>query len=328
MEKELCPIGKCSIPCTNDHRLFNHIKGAHMKHGDRFDYVKKCIKDSNLKCKDSLLKRLEENEPEITVQDEFLSANISKKKITLTEEPCLNSYLDIADPFCREERQYAYFLAQKIQKGKYRYILSDDVNLKIIKVYYEAAFMRDYLYRMGKQFNVKFIEFLKEEIKPQNNKRTKTQNDIATGIGKESNHANHWDSPHPLAQWMMNAKPDIAVLCKEGKIYKMYFIECKYESPVDNYEKDGFKSGQIETQEMIQRFLCKYLKYKNNKNKAKDIVPAGVKLVKFVLDTEKQSTKKKKNMKNKIQEIKISELLDNHAPHNPPRHQPNRRLLR
>lgn len=308
MEKELCPIGKCSKPCTNDHRLSNHIKGAHMKHGDRFDDVKKCIKDSNLICKDSLLKRLEENEPEVTVQDEFLSANISKKKINTTEEPCLNSYLDIADPFCREERQYAYFLAQKIQKGKYRYILSDDANLKIIKVYYEAAFMRDYQYRMGEKFNVKLMEYLNEEIKQQNNKgnKTKTQHQIATGIGKESNHANHWKSPHPLAQWLMNAKPDIAVLCKEGKIYKMYFIECKYESPVDDYKKDGFKLSQIETQVLIQKYLCNHLelKYKVGPSNIA-ISPGGVVLVRFVSNPK---IKKKNNSKNpgKYKEIQIN----------------------
>lgn len=71
-------------------------------------------------------------------------------------------------------------------------------------------------------------------------------------------------------RWMMNAKPDIAVIYRIGESEQrvLMFLECKFESKEDYYlcnaeeksEKNYYK--QTEIQWRIADFLCKYLEMK------------------------------------------------------------------
>lgn len=57
---------------------------------------------------------------------------------------------------------------------------------------------------------------------------------------------------------MMNTKPDIAVIYKDGDSNHLLFLECKFESGEDVYE-GGFRQSEI--QNLTAKFLCKtYLK--------------------------------------------------------------------
>ena len=84
-------------------------------------------------------------------------------------------------PICREERQYALFMYNKIlelvQKEQSDYNDNDkillgnlglDVNSKILNVYYEVTFMRDFIFKekinKGKDFNDSLYNYIKDKI--------------------------------------------------------------------------------------------------------------------------------------------------------------------
>jgi len=295
-----CPIDGCGVPCTDDYRMSVHIKGAHLKNGSVLteDFKNQIQNQLENDFSKRLLERLEINEPEITVADEVSVAD--KKSADPKEYFDLKRYLNNDSCICREERQYAFYLADKIKDGFYTQQIfgCDKEDIEILDVFYEVAIMRDYLYEYGKKFNDIFIPYLQDKLKKLNIAEKEyplpKENDP-----ERANHANHWTSPHPLAQWMMNAKPDIAVLYKKEKKVHLMFIECKYTSEQDTYKKNGFTLGQVETQEYILEFLCNYMKYGDESG---NIVNEGVKLVKFLKSEKVESDGEDIH-------IKISELI-------------------
>ncbi len=194
----------------------------------------------------------------------------------------LEKFLDSDNPVCREERQYALFLYNCIDKAKAcgeiknneLLKLFDDAgkNIRIKGVYYEVTFMRDFFWadREAKDntFNEKLYEFLYGKSC---SKKISNSN--------KSRHVNKWilsegETQPYLMRFMMNAKPDIAVWysAEKDNVEQDYlsFFECKYESYEDKYnycEGDDSKTVyQTTIQMLILMFLCGY-----NKNKREEI---------------------------------------------------------
>ena len=266
MNKPECPI--CGKPCYDEYRMSVHIKGAH--NNKSLKDIEELIKNSKNDRIDTekLLKYIKNNEPELSKNDEGI---INDECIVENVTKDLKDYL-AGEYICREERQYAYYLAKKLKENnnviKNRIDLHDE---EIIEVFYEATVMRDYWFCDKENFNERLRKYLKDH-----------ENEIGE---KVKNHPNYWKQSHPLARWMMNAKPDIALLTENKGVYTLHFIECKYLSKVDRYKCDDYSALQTDVQEKILVFLCNYyeIQYENEK------VEAGeVKLVTFVKDKSEQ----------------------------------------
>jgi len=280
-----CPVDNCNKPCTGAHRMKTHMIGAHVKIKNDFDNIISKVENKiNEEPKDSafwcnLLEKLKSCGPEVTTDDE---ATISAKPECVGGFD-LESYFDKENPICREERQYAHFLATKIEQKDEEIIECLRRKLtfsEIVAVYYECTFMRDYWHPKNNknEYNEKLINFIKNYF---------GINDKIKVGGKGDRHPNYWEKSHPYARWMTNAKPDIGLLVKNDKEkYTLHFLECKYLSGEDKYKAEGVKGkSQTEVQEMILEFLCS--KDKENglglKYNGKSIVAAEeVKLVRFV----------------------------------------------
>ena len=257
-DKIKCPVKNCDKEPTGLHRLITHFRGAHIKGKDSntIDNALAAIKSLKKdEVKKALLKELSEYGPEIDDADE---EKVDARKCDGDDEEfIINQYLDSA--ICREERQYALFLANSLKKNNS--FIKDILGLKtceVLEVFYEATLMRDYWCRNRIEFNKALNCFAKK----------KEQWDSVIGSnGKEKNHANYWAKKHPLACWMMNAKPDLAVLYRENNNESptLSFIECKYLSEVDTYyskESNSFEYSQVKLQKLILDFLCNELKLK------------------------------------------------------------------
>jgi hypothetical protein len=160
----------------------------------------------------------------------------------------------------------------------------------VLEVYYEATFMRDFWFQNKEKFNRALWEYLADrEFEFAN----KTYEDT-------EKHPNHWGKSmkHPLASWMMNAKPDVAVLLKQKESYKLYFLECKYMSDIDVYTNPS--TSIVKNQTVIQKdildFLCNKIKLQYN---GKKIIKGDVKLVRFTL-------KESKPIKDKHNQISVA----------------------
>ena len=293
-EKTECPINGCKTKCTSPYQMKIHIIGGHVKTGkNKFDDVLNKVKDkiniiserTNFWC--DLLERLKVCEPEFTNEDENNCAVPSECDGGFD----LKNYFDKENPICREERQYAHFLATQLEMKIGKEFNKFGIKGILEKVYYECTFMRDYWCTNKKTYNKKLKKFIRIN---------ETNND-------EIKHPNYWGKSHPYARWMTNAKPDIGLLVKEGKEYKLHFLECKYLSSEDKYKAEGVEGkSQTEVQEMILEFLCSKdkenglgLRYKGNTITA----AKEVKLVRFV-----NGNRTKKQKKDEIQ-IEISKLL-------------------
>ncbi len=294
-ENARCPIDGCGVPCTDDYRMSVHIKGAHLKNGSELteEFIKQIQKGLEKDFSKRLLERLETNEPEVTVADEV---TVEDDKSAVPEENYdLKRYLNDAPYICREERQFAFYLAGKIKEGFYAQKIfgCDKKDIEILDVFYEVAIMRDFLHEYGKIFNNKYIPYLHKKLKQLNIATTEYT------LPKEEDperikHANHWTAPHPLAQWMMNAKPDIAVLYKKKEKLYLMFIECKYTSGQDTYKKNGFTLKQVETQELILEFICNYLSMNYC---GETIYKDKVILIRFIVNGEEKDNDEEKQIK-------------------------------
>ena len=155
------------------------------------------------------------------------------------------------NPVCREERQYAHWLACCLQnsESKTKQQICDVIGQvdRIVQIHFEVSMMRDLWNACSldgrSEFNKKLFRFVKNEVLAEN----------------QYKHPNFWDSP-PLMRWMMNAKPDIALLIEANRELRLYFIECKYQSGEDKYSDRTtspiYRCSQCEVQEKISGFLC------------------------------------------------------------------------
>lgn len=281
-ERIQCPVKSCDIEPTGLHRLITHFRGAHIKGKDSKGIEEAWAAINSIENEDikkALLMEFSEYGPEMDAGDEE-KADVGKCDGD-DEKFIINGYLK--DAICREERQYALFLANGLKRNnsEIKQKLKPD-NYEIIEVFYEATLMRDYWCRNRAKFN----EALKGFVKNDN----KFGGEIDSN-GKEEKHANYWEKKHPLACWMMNAKPDIAFLYREkGKEEPtLSLIECKYLSRVDTYYynkgNDRLECSQVELQELILEFLCNVLKLEyrsDNVNKNDAITKGEVYLAHFV----------------------------------------------
>ena len=192
----------------------------------------------------------------------------------------LKNYLNGENSICREERQYALFL-YNILAGQ-KEITIDEQVYTIEQVCYEASFMRDFFNYLSDEEK---IEFNKELMQFANKKDClMDMNEFDKKIFLH--HINQWSKNeknkefvHPIAQFMMNAKPDISILVSKDNQYILHFIECKYVSTEGNYTKkiDGKKyhKKQTEIQKYILEFLCERMKMRYG-NEQEDIQPGNV----------------------------------------------------
>lgn len=291
-EKLTCPV--CGVKVTYINNLITHINGAHIKKKE--EHRKEIIvsieqSDYNEDFKNKLIDQFRDNEPFFSEYDESI---VDYKINTINENKnLLNNYFHPRNPICREERQYSFMLSKLLKSN------NDEIKDKlgfnssryeVIQVYYEVTFMRDFWAinnKSKKEFNKLLFEYVDNYIEKEKIKK------LGMKIGsKDTNHANYWSSTHPIAKWMMNAKPDIGVLLydKQEDIIKLYFIECKYLSSVDKYEdkENDIESDQLFIQGLILDFLCENykLKYKYNSNLYDVKKGDKVELVKFSLQEE------------------------------------------
>jgi len=314
-EKIKCPVNNCDKEPTGLHRLITHFRGAHIKGKDEKAIEEALAAIDSIKkdeVKKTLLKEFSEYGPEIDDADE---GKVDARKCDGDDEQfIINQYLDSA--ICREERQYALFLANGLKKCNS--LMKDMLELKncevleafeVLDVFYEATLMRDYWCRNRSKFNEKLRNFAKE--------KKKWGNQLSEHGREEKNHANYWAKKHPLACWMMNAKPDLAVLYKKNynESPTLSFIECKYLSRVDNYyyedDNNRLKCSQVELQELILKFLCNdlELKYSLENGEKHVIVNQGeVLIARFVSGSSEPDEMKVKNCERIIPITRLREI--------------------
>jgi len=271
--KTQCTAKNCETSASNLYLLAQHIYDSHM--GDiigilnRFSYPER---SQLLMYITGMMKKGigEEFEEELPV-DNNMSGNSSGF--------LLNDYINPDYPICREKGQYSLYLHNKI-KEKDKDILKaiGFTDCSIEGVLYEAAFMRDYWYADKREFNRVLKEYIEKKFDA-----------CIDGGSIGSAHAKNWQVDVPYPRWMMNAKPDIAVVVKKDNEYKLYFIKCRYfpgegmyrGKVADSNEIAGYQTGN---QENIIEFLCDCLglKYRDSSGKENPIKRGKVIKVQFV----------------------------------------------
>lgn len=98
-----------------------------------------------------------------------------------------------------------------------------------------------------------FFAAKKKGLEKADNKAYKKLKDAYDKAKEESNKG--LDYIHYIAQCMMNAKPDIAIIYEEEGKVKLRFIECKFESGEGKYKNN---ISQLQIQNYIGEFLQKY----------------------------------------------------------------------
>jgi len=307
LAKVKCPIPDCDVEAKWSHQFFTHFIGAHVKGQNDLNSIIENISleseeehKSNQKQsandleifdshkKHELIERINNFEPQEEKEIKSFS-KVNGKRESLKEY----DLKEFIGGNCREERQYALYLAYALEKlsNVLKKIVSqendiDDFfkNQEIVEVFYEATLMRDHWNIDKKSFNEKLWEFVKD--KPGNNRKMWP---VSKGIMQNvEKHANYWSDnyAHPLARWMMNAKPDIAVISSDNnQDYYLSFIECKYLSGIDTYRysENGkiYELSQLKVQKYILEFLCglkdnssndSKLKYDKKELKKRDII--------------------------------------------------------
>ena len=246
-----CPF--CGISATGYHRLASHWRGCSknpysMEDLSNSQMMKKLINE----CCNGNTKEIEAAIKEFAIRESEPAEDNN-----VEDNPSLNTTsFDLKDyfaamPICREERQYACWLTSCLQNSEsdVRKTVCEKFKkpYKIIQMHFEVSIMRDFwnacsLESRG-EFNKKLLRFTKSEVPVEN----------------QYKHPNFWDSP-PLMRWMMNAKPDIALLVEENGELRLYFIECKYQSGEDKYidrtTSPNYLCSQCDVQKSILDFLC------------------------------------------------------------------------
>lgn len=194
-------------------------------------------------------------------------------------------YLWGDEPICREERQYALFMYNRLRDligkeievnrhsdSKPDYWLEHGINsdeeflkicglegtVKIKEVFYEVTFMRDFFkyykamdaknHIYAKSFNRNLIDYVNRGGQEDFND---WQEYLTTNLGKAPI-AKDELVLHKRVRNMMNSKPDIGILYEKNNVCYMKFIECKYLS------SQGKQNGEPQhvIQNNILEFLC------------------------------------------------------------------------
>jgi len=318
LPKVKCPIPGCNTEAKWNPQFFTHFIGAHVKGQKDLNSIIESIKeeseeeherskqqsDNDLerfdqKKKNELIERINNFEPQ-EENEKLITNGVNGERKQLVKYD-LKKFIGNN---CREERQYALYLAYALEKqsdnlkkivkqkkDKYDFLKNHEIE----EVFYEATLMRDHWYQDRERFNKALWEYVK--AKPdKNEKKWPINKDKMQNI---KNHANYWPESyaHPLARWMMNAKPDIAVIsCNNYEDYYLSFIECKYSSRQDTYRYSDhniiYELPQLKVQQHILRFLCSLKHQENNNSKLvygeKELKEGEVLLVQFKGESERQ----------------------------------------
>ena len=217
----------------------------------------------------------------------------------------INDYINGEKSLCRDEAQFSVYLFQVMSGCRRVKIDSDNFtnkNYEVIQAYYMPAFLRDYFnYAESKaEFNYRLLTFANRKLRAlyagdeaegamiEEIDLSRTENlDIYNldsdvdmknpgfDLGK---HINGWSGEervyrNPLARWMMNVRPDIAVLLKRRGIkrteLRMHWIDCHYLNGTDTYpaimgryDASGKLSGCkkiICTKQQIEQYALEFL---------------------------------------------------------------------
>lgn len=217
----------------------------------------------------------------------------------------INDYINGDASLCREVSQFSAYLFQ-IMSGCRRVKIDTDnftnKNYEVMQAYYMPAFLRDYFNYVDSKatFNQRLLTFANRKL------RALYAGDEAEGVMLEEvdmtkiasadvynldieldlehvgfdlgKHINGWCGTerayrNPLARWMMNVRPDIAVLLKRRGIkrteMRMHYIDCHYLNGSDTYpaligrydERDRISSCKrlVCTKQQIEQYALEFL---------------------------------------------------------------------
>lgn len=218
----------------------------------------------------------------------------------------INDYINGENSVCRDEVQFSVYLFQLLNGCKRVKIDSENYankNYEVFRAYFKPAFLRDYFNCADDKadFNLRLLTFANRKL------RALYAGEEAEGvmietisvkdaspnefydIDKELNredlpfdagkHINGWNGAerefrNPIARWMMNVRPDIAVLLKRRGIkrteLRMHYVDCRYLDGVDTYpaivgrmDADGKKVKSCKrivcTKQQIERWALEFL---------------------------------------------------------------------
>ena len=199
----------------------------------------------------------------------------------------LNEFINGNDSICREERQFALYLYNILDKQGSIVIKNngEEAEYTIEKVFFEVSFLRDYFDALKKEeekekeeksieFNEALVKFARGRVNhPEELKDTDWDDLEKERKGFLHGHVNGWHNKSnvwektvgtKLPQYLMNAQPDIGMILKT-KIdeYYLCFIECKYcsdfgkyptKGPILSADEGGYH--QLDVQNYIAEFLC------------------------------------------------------------------------
>lgn len=217
----------------------------------------------------------------------------------------INDYINGARSLCRDEVQFSVYLFQIMNGCKRVKIDSENYlnkNYEVLEAYYMPSFLRDYFNNAEKkaEFNYKLLTFANRKL------RALYAGDEAEGVILEDmdekqvntsevfnldceidmehpefdlgKHLNGWSGKermyrNPLARWMMNVRPEIAILLKRRGIkrteLRMHFVDCHYLSGTDTYpamigrqKEDGTLIGckrLVCTKQQVEQYMLEFL---------------------------------------------------------------------
>lgn len=217
----------------------------------------------------------------------------------------INDYINGEKSLCRDEAQFSVYLFQVMSGCRRVKIDSDNFtnkNYEVIQAYYMPAFLRDYFnYAESKaEFNYRLLTFTNRKLRAlyagdeaegamiEEIDLSRTENldiyNLDSDVDMENpgfdlgKHINGWSGEervyrNPLARWMMNVRPDIAVLLKRRGIkrteLRMHWIDCHYLNGTDTYpaimgryDASGKLSGCkkiICTKQQIEQYALEFL---------------------------------------------------------------------
>ena len=218
----------------------------------------------------------------------------------------INDYINGENSVCRDEVQFSVYLFQLLNGCKKVKIDSENYankNYEVFRAYFQPAFLRDY-FNCAKDkvdFNLRLLKFASRKLRSlyagEEAEGVMIETVSAKGIApnqiydidKEINrdalpfdvgkHINGWNGAereyrNPIARWMMNVRPDIAVLLKRRGIkrteLRMQYVDCRYLDGVDTYpvivgrmDESGKKVTSCKriicTKQQIERWMLEFL---------------------------------------------------------------------
>ena len=335
MSKDLnCPY--CETLCSDLWRLFKHINGKHLREKiftiektrkGYFDDIKEIIKVTVSEAQSTNTQKMDETDYKklekyfcdwaldwivaeaYSTFGDFSSQtdpqdqkSVLENVVTTPSETVHDINLkEFIPAVCREERQYAHYLATYLEA---KIVQSGTDGIQA--VYFEATFLRD-IWQAKRKCKGGAERFLKSLF--HHATKDETEKALDNHICWDR-HPNHWPGKcaPPLMTWMMNAKPDIAVIVKVGKVNRLWFLECKYESPEKKY---GSEHSQTDIQAEIIKFLCgngnNDFAVRFGGNDDERLEAGGVKIVQFVFANRSKDPKCKEpqsNIENLIEALK------------------------